>query len=71
MRTFANNYDAVFRSYFQVIGAPPWTKRALHFVESRGRGYSQLKNDSVVLSLITIPFANIRGFAYVELSATS
>ena len=32
--------------------------------------YSQLKNDNVVLSLITIPLANISGLAYVALSAT-
>lgn len=35
------------------------------------KGYSQLKSDRVVVSLITIPFSSIRGLAYVALSATS
>ena len=33
-------------------------------------GYSQLKYDSVVVSLTTIALSSIRGLAYVALSAT-
>jgi hypothetical protein len=35
-----------------------------------GGGYSQLKYDSVVVSLTTIALSSIRGLAYVALSAT-
>jgi hypothetical protein len=50
---------------------PPDVEGFIRGCTIRCLGYSQLKNDSVVLSLITIPLAIIRGFAYVELAATS